>query len=197
METKGKEGTVRSEGIERSLIEKARGGDRGSQEVLLSRYESRLFDLIMRIVRNREDAMDVLQDTMVKAIVNIDRFDPNRDFGKWLMRIATTTSLDHLRKQRRRANLRERYHDLLTTRREPRVDAHLEERLTHEAVERAMGSLDPRYRSVLILRYRNDFSYAEIAEVLSIPIGTVKVLLHRAHRALKEAVRKEGSDESL
>lgn len=178
-------------GIDRLLIEKARQGDRKSQEILLSRHEQLIFDLIMRILRNRDDAMDALQDTMVKAIINLGRYDPKYDFGTWLMRIATTTSLDILRKRRREANYLVEtgtsVKDIPSG--EPPIDTQVANRITVEAVERAMGRLTPKYRTVLLLRYRNDLSYNEIADTLSVPVGTVKILLHRAHKALKRAIR--------
>ncbi len=186
---------ARSGGIDRSLIDKAKAGDRVSQEILLSHYEGRVFDLIMRIVRNREDALDALQDTMIKALLNLDRYDPERDFGKWLMRIATTTCLDLLRKRKREANLRDGQDVLSLASCDQPIDRSAAARLSCEAVERALGRLQPKYRTVILLRYRDEFSYAEIAETLAIPLGTVKVLLHRAHHMLRRLVGKEVNNE--
>ncbi len=180
------------DGIERTLIEKAKQGDRKSQELLLRQYESSVFDLIMRIVRNRDDAMDALQDTMVKAIMNLNRYDARYDFGKWLVRIATTTALDVLRKRRREAKRQVDggLEDIAS--KESPVDSQVVNKITAEAIEKAMEELDTKYRTVLLLRYRHELSYAEIADALSMPIGTVKILLHRAHKTLKQLVKEGG-----
>lgn len=183
--------SVEGSKIEAWIIEKAKSGDLASQEALLKHYESRVFDLILRIVNNYEDAKDVLQDTFVKAIVNIRRFDTRYDFGRWLMCIATRTSFDLLRKRRRQRTLDLEAADIEQPIQDLSYEQQLEARINYELITKSMERLDPRYRAVLLLRYRDEFSYSEISEALGIPIGSVKVLLHRAHGKLKEVIGKE------
>ncbi len=177
--------------IERWIIEKARLGDLQSQEVLLRHYEARVFDLILKIVNNYEDAKDLLQDTFVKAIINIRRYDTNYDFGRWLMCIAARTSFDFLRKKKRLKTVDLELADYEESSVSPSFEPQLESKINNEMIIRCIESLDPRYRAVLFLRYRDDLSYAEISQALGIPMGSVKVLLHRAHQRLREMIGKE------
>lgn len=176
--------------IERWIIERARSGDSKSQEVLLKHYEAKVFDLILRIVNNYEDAKDVLQDTFVKALVNIGKFDTSYDFGRWLMCIAARTSIDLLRKRKRLRTVDLEAVQEKDSTSKPSLEQELEAKTDQETIVRCIESLDPKYRTVILLRYRDDFSYSEISEALGIPLGSVKVLLHRAHKRVREMIIK-------
>jgi RNA polymerase sigma-70 factor (ECF subfamily) len=177
-----------------SLIERAKDGDGASQEALVRFYEGRIYGLILRMVGNTEDARDILQETLVKALTSLDSYDPAYPFATWLFRIAANKSVDFLR--RRRVELRTLTHsDELEVEDIPNGRAALDEavaqKLDWDMVERCMEKLDPRQRTVLFLRYKDGLSYAEIAEVLSMPVGTVKTMLHRGRRELKTLVRQK------
>jgi RNA polymerase sigma-70 factor (ECF subfamily) len=187
------------EGInEQALIERAKDGDRAAQEDLVRLYEKRVYGLIVKMVANREDARDILQDTMVKALTSLHQYDPGHAFRSWLFRIATNKSIDFLRRRKLEA-AHFTYEDELPIERiangARRADEAVAARLDWETVERCMERIEPRYRAVLFLRYRDGLAYKEIAHALSIPMGTVKVLLHRGRHELKEEVRKEVGSE--
>jgi RNA polymerase sigma-70 factor (ECF subfamily) len=188
------------------LIEGAKRGERASQEAIVRLYERRVFGLVLRMVENREDARDVVQDSMVKALTGIGRYEGTSSFVTWLFRIATNTALDLLR--RRKLEYRIFRYESDETREGPVIDVDDAGRVVGvagggvgiageapghsnvdcEVVARCMETLPARYRTVLHLRYRDDLSYKEIAEVLSVPMGTVKVLIHRGHAELRKAV---------
>jgi RNA polymerase sigma-70 factor (ECF subfamily) len=177
-----------------SLIERARDGDSASQEALVRLYEGRIYGLILRMVGNTEDAKDILQETMVKALTSLHSYNPAYPFATWLFRIAANKSVDFLR--RRRVELRTFTHSgELGVEDIPNGKATLDEtvaqKLDWDMVERCMQKLGPQQRTVLFLRYKDGLSYAEIAEVLSMPMGTVKTMLHRGRRELKTLVRQE------
>jgi RNA polymerase sigma-70 factor (ECF subfamily) len=179
---------------ERALIERARDGHRASQEALVKQYEGRAYGLILRLVRNTDDAKDILQETMVKALTSLDRYDPAYSFTTWLFRIATNKSLDLLRK--RKIEFRTFTYDETDPIEDipngsTSADEALARKLDWELIERCMEELDPRYRAVLLMRYRDGLEYKEIAHVLSTPMGTVKAMLHRGRNELKRLVRKE------
>ena len=187
---------------EATLIDGARCGDRASQEALVRLYERRVYSLVLRLVENKEDARDVLQDTMIKALTRIKSYDGRHPFASWLFRIATNKSLDLLRRRKLEFRIFE-YEALLEdagATRDTGDRAEVasgvaeaptgEETIDSALVVRCMERLAPKYRTVLHLRYREDLAYKEIAEVLAIPIGTVKVLLHRAHTELKEEIKE-------
>jgi RNA polymerase sigma-70 factor (ECF subfamily) len=199
---------------ETTLIEGARRGDRASQEAIVRLYERRVYGLVLRLVENREDARDILQETMIKALTSINRYEGTYPFTSWLFRIATNKALDFLR--RRKLEFRIFQYESAGCPGEggagapgagdgaergagiddvadpgPLPDATASDRLDLAVVERCLDRLAPKYRTVLHLRYRDDLAYKEIARVLSIPIGTVKILLHRGHAELKQQVIKE------
>lgn len=180
---------------ERTLVEKAREGDRASQETLVMRYERRAYALVLGMVRNSEDARDIVQETFVKALTNLHRFDFSASFPAWLMRIAANSARDFLRRRGREDRIFAyetddwSVEDFGTAR--GAAEAALSARIDSGVVERCMDGLDPRYASVLTLRYRDGYAYREISDILSIPMGTVKVLIHRGRQELKRAVKRE------
>ena len=177
-----------------ALITAARDGDRRAQESLVRLYEARLYGHILRIVKNTEDARDILQETMVRALTQLDQFNPAHSFTGWVYRIATNKALDFLRHRKVEFRTFTYEEDVpIETVADQAVpgDEAVADRLDWETVEACMERLDPRYRAVLFLRYRDGLAYKEIAEALGIPMGTVKVLLHRGRNELKRLVRKE------
>jgi RNA polymerase sigma-70 factor (ECF subfamily) len=183
---------------ERVLIEKAARGDRASQETLVMRYERRVFALTLGMVRNSEDARDLVQETFVKALTNLHRYDFSASFPAWLMRIAANSAKDFLRRRGREDKIFAyetddwSVADLGTAK--GAAEAALSARIDSAVVERCMAGLDPRYASVLTLRYRDGYAYREISDILSIPMGTVKVLIHRGRQELRKAVKREVGD---
>jgi RNA polymerase sigma-70 factor (ECF subfamily) len=183
---------------ERALIEKAGKGDRASQQTLVMRYERRVYAMVLGMVRNQEDARDLVQETFVKALTNLHRFDFSAAFSAWLMRIAANGAKDFLRRRSREGKIFAyetedwSVEDLGTAR--GAAEAALSARIDTGVVERCMADLEPRYATVLTLRYRDGYAYKEISDILSIPMGTVKVLIHRGRQELKRKVKMEVGD---
>jgi len=181
-----------------ALIEGARRGDRASQEAIVRLYERRVYGLIVRLVGNREDARDILQDTMVKALTSINRYDGSYSFVSWLLKIGANRSLDFLRRRKLETRIFVYEDDDRGIDDIPDTGISADDAVASKAdwavVERCMRQLEPKYRTVLHLRYKDDLAYDEIAQVLSIPMGTVKVLLHRGRLELKRRVLAEVGD---
>ena len=181
-----------------ALIEGAKRGDRASQEAIVRFYERRVYGLIVRLVGNREDARDILQETMVKALTSINRYDGSYSFVSWLLKIGANRSLDFLRRRKLETRIfvyeddDRGIDDIADT--GTSADDAIAGKADWAVVERCMGQLEPKYRTVLHLRYKDDLAYDEIARVLSIPMGTVKVLLHRGRLELKRRVLAEIGD---
>ena len=177
-----------------ALIAAAQDGDRRAQEALVRLYEARIYGHILGIVKNTEDARDVLQETMVRALTQLDQYNPAHSFAGWLYRIATNKALDFLRHRKIEFRTFTYEEEIpIETLADGSVpgDEAVAERLNWETVEACMERLDPRYRAALFLRYKDGLAYKEIADALDIPMGTVKVLLHRGRNELKRLVRKE------
>lgn len=166
---------------------------------LVRRYERPVFSLIFRMVRDRESAEDLAQDTFIKVLNNIDRYRPEFKLSSWLFKIANNVTIDHLRRrQLATVSLDGSPHAQtaaeaqatsldVESRGESALEA-IESRELGSAIERAIGQLRPEYRSCILLRHVEGRSYEEIAATLDLPLGTVKTYIHRARHELREAL---------
>ena len=166
---------------------------------LVRRYERPVFSLIFRMVRDRELAEDLAQDTFIKVLNNIDRYRPEFKLSSWLFKIANNVTIDHLRKrQLATVSLDGSPHAQtaaeaqatsleVESRGETALEA-IESRELGSAIERAIGKLRPEYRSCILLRHVEGRSSEEIAATLDLPLGTVKTYIHRARHELREAL---------
>lgn len=178
---------------EAALILRCREGDSDAIRRLVGLYEGPVFHLIWRLTGNVEDARDLTQETFVRTIRTLDRFDLARPFRNWIFRIASNLAIDHLRRRRiRTVSIDVEENDetqwrapILVDPRE-RPDAIHEHTWLSEKLARIVEMLPDEYRMVIHLRHREQLSYEEIADLLQIPLGTVKARLHRAHRRLRE-----------
>ena len=133
------------------------------------------------MLRNEQDARDVAQDTLIKVIKNLHRYDINRKFSTWVFGIARNTAIDAQRKRKRIAP---------EPKREPAWDgpSPLEETVREQRAGRlheSLAELPPKYREILILYHFEHLKYQEIADTLEIPIGTVMNRIFRARRRLR------------
>jgi RNA polymerase sigma-70 factor (ECF subfamily) len=182
------------------LLERVRGGDREAFGVLVSKYQDQVYNTCWRMCGHAEDARDLAQEAFFRAYQSIGSFHGRSGFYTWLFRIAMNLALSHRRKARyRRAQsldqspncgaeaepLRDQVADGAA---EPPAGRAMRAEL-HEQVERALNTLDPDHRAVIVLRDIEGFDYAEIAQILDVAPGTVKSRLHRARLALRELLR--------
>jgi len=177
---------------DRQWIEQCLAGDESGYGHLLSRYRQGIYGLAYRMLGNAEDANDAAQETFVKAFTALDKYDHRFKFSSWLYRIATNHCVDTIRKRKgytvsleeneeEGKDLKSRLPDRNL---DPSESVHEGER--EEIMRRAIGQLDPMYRAVILLRHDQDLSYEEIASVLGLPVGTVKVRVHRARQRLRD-----------
>jgi len=141
-----------------------------------------------------EDREDILQNAFVKAYLNLNSFDPELSFSSWVYRIAHNEAMSFFRRKRARpqVTLDEEGQLLLTELADESADASklAERRLSGSELARALATLDAKYRDALILRFFEERSYAEMSDILEVPVGTVSTLLYRAKRALRNALPK-------
>jgi len=182
-----------------ALVQRSQRGDRAAFNSLVLKYQDRIFRLAMHMVRRREDAFDVAQESFLKAYRGLKRFRGDAAFGTWLYRIAIRTATSH---QRRAAARKEGRHVSLhaseedpTDRAAPDLaapDSPPDEAASRAELQRfvrqAIQSLDPEYRVIVLLRDIEGKMYEEIADLLQCPIGTVKSRLYRARAELREAL---------
>lgn len=175
------------------LVEKAKQGDKISMGILVNRYSRRVYNLALRIVRNKEEAEDVLQDTFLTVVDKLHTFDGRSSFFTWLYRIATNSALMLLRKKKiRRANMLDNDFDpdnteltnMIDWTQDPSIDVTNAE--IHDKINEALETLKEKYRTVFVLRDIEELSTRETSDVLNISEENVKVRLLRARQFLRE-----------
>lgn len=166
------------------IIERAKNGDISAFEEVLSTFEKPLWNYLVRLVGSRDDAEDLIQDTFVKIYKHIRTIDPSKNLKSWIYTIATNTAYDFLRKKKRQATteLDEEYETKPDNASYYSVST--ENNVEKKDVSAAIEQLDILYRGPIILYYKDGFSYEEIADMLSIPINTLKTRLSRAKKQL-------------
>lgn len=155
-----------------------------------------MYTVLMRVVRVREDAEDLTQETFVKAFRALDRFDLERPFAAWIFTIASRLAIDSLRRRRVKTvslqvaepgSLEERTLDVEDP--GPLPDTIVSDAQEEGRTAALIAGLPEHYRIVVMLRHQQDLSYEEIAEALQLPLGTVKARIHRARALLKDLLQ--------
>jgi RNA polymerase sigma-70 factor (ECF subfamily) len=177
-----------------ALVARAQGGDRHAMDALLRRHADRIHAVCRRVTGNEADAADAAQDAMIAIVRGLPRFDGRSSFSTWAYRVASNASLDELRRRRRRPVLAapdhdhvERPSDLAVV--DPNAQAGFESIEERDALDAALRALPEEFRVPLVMRDVGDLDYAEIAESLGIPLGTVKSRIARGRTALAAIVR--------
>jgi len=190
------------------LVARARDGDAAAFRGLYDRYHGRLFSMALGVVKNRQDAMDVVQDAFVKVHKNLHRFEGSSSFYTWLYRIGMNLAIDHTRKKKRGRELEyddavahdddaaDAGADAFPSRRgggSPGKDALRKE--LGGAIARALGTLPEYHRAVILLREVEGYTYEEMAETLDVPKGTIMSRLFHARRKMQAALEGYLEDE--
>jgi len=178
---------------EKTLIKKARKGDRAAFSALVAEHQQRAYAVAYSFVRNREDALDMAQDAFVKAYQAIGRFDIKKPFVPWLYRIIKNTCLNHIERKKRHGetSLEEitgTGYEIEDNGQSPRGSSELLEQ--QGLLQHVLHQLSAEHREILRLRHLLEFSYDEIADELKIPKGTVMSRLHEARKNLRRALDK-------
>lgn len=182
---------------DQEVVALAREGREAAYRELIRRYERPVFSLVLRMVRDRQLAEDLSQETFIKALNAISTYRPEYKFSSWIFKIANNAAIDHLRR---------RELDTLSLDGAPNASTpeeieatalqvggkgesaldELEARELGSAIERAIAQLRPEYRACILLRHVEGLAYEEIAQSLDLPLGTVKTYIHRARHELRD-----------
>lgn len=163
------------------LIAKARRGDVEAYNLLVSRWEKRVFNYLLRLVSNREDALDLSQDVFLKAYQNLPKLDDPARFSGWLFRIAHNEAFSLLRRKRPDADLLLESHTAGAAGRLLPLELSL-------AVESALKRLSDDQREAVLLKVYQGFKFEEMAEILDCPVSTIKSRLYTALELLKSTL---------
>lgn len=166
------------------LVERTRRGEMEAFETLYRRHSPAVFGLALRMLQNRADAEDMLQEIFLQAYDRLPSFEGRSAFGTWLYRLSVNRCLDHLRS--RGANEQSRT-EPLTYELSGRVST---VGLRGLELERAIGGLPPSSRAAFLLHHVAGFDHKEVGEMLGIAVGTSKSLVHRARTRLKEVLAR-------
>ena len=183
---------------EATLIQRAQKGDQDAFAVLVDEHQRYVYNLALRVVRDENEALDLTQETFVRAWTALPNFRGQSQFRTWLYRI--TTNLCYNRLPGLRRSLADFGDDVLADIPEPgqtlaNPAREIESNETRNYLHQAIDGLEPNYKILIIMRYQQELSYEEIASVLNLPLGTVKTGLFRAKEKLRLALATYHSKE--
>ncbi len=165
---------------------------------LVSRYQDRLYNTVYRLVDNAEDAQDVVQETFLSAYQSLDSFKGEAQFFTWLYRIAMNTAISLRRKHKGTLSIDaglngEASMEPMDGSESSQPGHALERREVEHRIQKALKHLSPEHRAVLVLKDMEGQKYETIAEILQVPIGTIRSRLHRARIELRALLSKDGT----
>lgn len=178
------------------LIRKAQNGDVSAFEKLVSLYAKKIYNYCYRMTDNREDAEDLTQEVFIKVYQNLKSFKGDSKFSTWIYRIAYNTCVDRYRKNRKVDTVSLNYSkdedsvEIELVSNDPLPEEEVIKKERYKKLQACIAGLKPEYKSVIILRDIQNYTYAEIAEILQVPLGTVKSHISRARAALCDALRE-------
>ena len=184
------------------LVQKALEGNQRAYADLMQRYKDAIYFMALKMVNNKEDAMDLTVETFGKAFEKLDKYQPSHAFSTWLFRVATNTCIDFIRKKKLHTLSLNGIMDDDGDERPLQIKADvlnpeeswIKNQQTQE-LRSLINSLPPRYNRLITLRYFDELSYEEIAQQLDLPIGTVKGQLFKARYLLGSIVSHLKKDE--
>ncbi len=193
------EGRFSSKALEDfKLVDMAVGGDDKAYAKLLQRYRRPVYHMILKMVRNVDDAEDLMMESFSKAFRSLHRFKKDFTFSTWLFRIATNNTIDHIRKKKiNTLSIENTYTDDdgqsvgMDVEDVGNLDPQevVIQAQKEEIIQEFVNMLPTKYQKLVRLRYFHEMSYEEIAEELPAPLGTVKAQLHRARELLYDLVK--------
>lgn len=185
------------EELERALLEQIVAGDRDAFAELVRRFQKQVFAQAYGFFRDRDDALEIVQETFMRVHAKIGQFRPGHSLPGWIRRLAHNLCIDryrsHSRRKRRECGL-----DEVAERQFAVLDGPQEawgSRRRLEAIEQALEKLSPRQRAVFVLKYRQGMKLQQVADAMAVSLGTVKALHHRAlHRIRRQVAPWTGGE---
>jgi RNA polymerase sigma factor (sigma-70 family) len=181
---------------ESAIIAAALSGNQKAYTRLVETHRAAVFHIVNRIVHNDEATRDLVQETFMKAFASLGSYRSEFRFSTWLYKIAANSSIDYLRKKRIHAlsldapvETRDGQIEIEVPDDTHNPELQLLRKQQRISIEEAIDSLPPRYREVIELRHKDDKPYEEIADLLGIPVGTVKARIFRARELLKRKLK--------
>jgi RNA polymerase sigma-70 factor (ECF subfamily) len=175
---------MESPDIDKNIILKAKSGNAKAFDAIVAFYQKAIYGHLYRIVNNRNDALDLTQDTFIKVYKNRKMIDPDKSFKAWMYKIATNTAYDWLRKQKRQPQVRAIDDSTEFETIEDNPSYYNIGEINNLDLIQALQALRPDREDILRLYYQQGFTYVEISEILQMPLNTVKTNIARAKSEL-------------
>ncbi|GAA0408689.1 RNA polymerase sigma factor [Paenibacillus motobuensis] len=172
--------------VEQGLIRAAQQGDRDALITLLREIETHVYRTAYYILNNEQDALDAAQEALIRIYTKIESYEEKAQFKTWVQRIVTNICIDKFRRNKPTVSIEE--HELVFQGKES-VEREVMSGYIAEDIREAIDQLPEHHRSVVVLRYLQDFSYNEIADCLNLPLNTVKSYLFRARQQLQHLLQ--------
>lgn len=178
------------------IVARAKDGDKKAYDELTLMYKDAVFSIVYRMVHNQQEAEDLTQEAFIKAYNSISHFNEEYAFSTWLFKIATNNCIDFFRKRKLKTysmdksikykdeEIQQEYADS-----EPTADKTLLAKEKSKTIRQAIDQLPGKYRTAIVLRHHDEKSYEEIADILNLPLGTVKARIFRAREMLKKLLK--------
>lgn len=184
------------------LVAMARENNREAFTQLIQRYQNQVYSLAYRLCNNPDDAKDLAQEAFIKLYQVLDKYDSQRPFAPWLYRVVTNVCYSQLRRRPRETVPLEGVIELtplLPSQASNQPEERYEQEETQRLVRQAIAELPENYRLPIVLRYLEDFSYRQIAEIMEVPVSTVETRLYRGRALLQKRLaqwleRREASE---
>lgn len=179
--------------LESQLVKLALKGDQTAFAELVELYQEKLYHMAYRMLNNRQEAEDVVQETFLRVYNNLERYNDTMKFSTWIYRIATNLCIDRLRKRKPVYSLDaesneyeglDGYSMIPSDDRTPESELLLSE--TQRIIHQAIDTLPPKYKTVMILRYIHELSLQEVGDILNMPVTTIKTRVHRGREFLRK-----------
>lgn len=187
----------RMRAADETTIDKVLNGDRNAYALLVDKYKDRVFSLVVGIVRNREVAEELAQDVFVKVYTSLKKFRKESSFSSWLYRIAYNTAISETRKKKYKVQPYEEYLDKTTLWQLDEADFVETNEERHQLLERALKTIAPEEKLILMLYYFEEKSVDEISRAAGLSRSNVKVKLFRLRNKLKEVMERTGRIEAV
>lgn len=178
------------------LIQEALAGNQPAFARLRQKYHDAIYNLIYRMIREKDEVQDLTQEAFIKAFGSLSSFNDEFAFSTWLYKIATNNCIDHIRRRKLQTFSIDKpieskesdfSFELPDTNDEP--DQEMIARQRKKLLDDAINSLPPKYRQVIVMRHQEEMEYQEIAHILKLPLGTVKAHIFRAREMLYKYLR--------
>lgn len=176
------------------IVQRIIKGESESFGEIVTRYKKSVFSLCYRMVKNNEEAEDLSQEIFIKAYNNLKKYNPQYKFSTWILKIATNTTIDSLRKKKiETMPLEEEISSKSETASAEVIYFHQQNKT---AIESAIEGLPIEYRTLIILFHQHGLSYKEISESTNLPMSKVKNRIHRARNILKDSLKDVKEEEA-